>query len=77
MKARIAELIGIGVLAAAMLLPAPRITLHHPQVLYTLAIYKAATGDTAAALRLLREAETGSHNAAATTHTLNNCQEPM
>ncbi len=79
MKARIVELIGIAIVGAAMLLPAPRITLRNPQLLYTLAIYKVATGDTAAALRLLRQAENGSHNSAAATPApaSHNCQEPL
>lgn len=79
MKARIAELIGIGIIGMAMLVPAPRITVHSPRLLYTLAMYKAAIGDTSSAMRLLREAESRSeHVPAATARAVaENCKEPL
>jgi hypothetical protein len=67
MKAWMAELIGIGIIGTAMLVPAPKITVHNPRLLYTLALYKAATGDTNSALRLLQEAEATSEGVPATT----------
>ncbi len=57
MKARIAGLIGIVLVAAALLLPPPHIAIHSAPLLYAVAMYKAATGDTASALRLLQQAE--------------------
>lgn len=79
MKTRIAELIGIGIIGTAILVPAPKITVQSPRVLYTLALYKAAIGDTNSALRLLHEAETRRERVPATSaHALShNCQEPL
>ncbi len=77
MKTRIAELIGIGIIGIATLVPAPRITVHNPRVLYTLAMYKAAVGDTDSALRLLQEAES-QRVPATTAHSINHrCQQPL
>ncbi len=77
MTSRIAELIGIAIIGAAMLLPAPRLTFHSPQLLYTMAIYKSAMGDTDTALRLLRQAEADTQKVAATGHTFSTCREAM
>jgi hypothetical protein len=57
MTAKITTLAAIAVTVAATLLPPPRIRLESPRVLYTIAMYKAAMGDTAAALKLVRRAE--------------------
>lgn len=50
----------IGGLAAAMMasvVPAPRISLENPTLLYGAAIYKAIVGDAGSALRLLQRSE--------------------
>ena len=57
MTARITTLAAVAVTVAATLLPPPRITVESPRVLYAIAMYKTAVGDTAAALRLVRRAE--------------------
>lgn len=67
MKARMTELMGIGIVGAAMLLPAPRITVQSPRLLYALAMYKTAIGDTNAAVRLFYQAESRCERLPATT----------
>jgi hypothetical protein len=66
MTARITTLAAVAVTAAATLLPPPRITVESPRVLYAIAMYKTAIGDTSAALKLVRRAE-ASQNAAKNT----------
>ncbi|MGI9103707.1 MAG: hypothetical protein ACR2IF_14810 [Terriglobales bacterium] len=46
-----------------MLLPPPRVTVNNPKILYALAMYKTAVGDTGAALRLMQRAEASKTNA--------------
>ncbi len=77
MKTRMAELIGIGIVGLAMLVPAPRITVHSPRLLYTLAIYKAAVGDTDSALRLLQEADFQRGPATTARALSRHCQQPL
>ncbi len=77
MNTRIAELIGIGIIGLAMLVPAPRITVHSPRLLYTLAFYKAAVGDTDSALRLLQEADFQRGPAPTARALSHHCQEPL
>lgn len=48
---------GLTLSFALALLPAPRITVNNPKLLYAAAMYKTAIGDTQSALRLVHRAD--------------------
>ena len=48
---------GLVISLALALLPPPKITVQNPKLLYAVAMYKTAVGDTDSALRLVERAE--------------------
>jgi hypothetical protein len=55
---------GLVVSLALALVPAPKITVQNPQLLFAAAMYKTAVGDTQSALRLVQRAEQAQQPAA-------------
>ena len=56
---------GLILSLALALVPAPRITVQNPQLLFAAAMYKTAVGDIQSALRLMQRAEQAQQPAAA------------
>ncbi len=48
---------GLAIALGMTLLPPPSVTVQNPRILYALAMYKTAVGDTGSALRLMHRAE--------------------